>query len=289
MPDLIDLSIIIVNWNQPELTAACIRSVMQSDPQGLVAEIILVDNGSMPTKLVPVRSLAQAHPIQLIENSANFGFARANNIGLRVARGRHVLLLNNDTEVTDSALPTMSNYLDQHPDVGAVGARLLNLDGSAQLSFGLFPITPWRMAFERMIDSIWPQNTTTHRGRFKRLLASSNEPIQVDWLLGAALMTRRLIVEKVGLLDERFFMYAEDIDWCYRFKQADWRVVFVPDAPIYHHNGGSAKHQPQLQSKLKLEKQRSLEMFYKKQYGSSAALLLRLVHARQRLVNRSNS
>lgn len=276
----IDLSILIVNWNRTDLTRACLDSLRRYIFSALALETILIDNGSSEDNLQRIRTIVHEMQVYLIENLENLGFARANNQGLCLARGRYVLLLNNDTVVPENSLINMVTYMDGHPEVGIVGAYLLNPDGSPQRCFGEFPLSPRQMVFRRILHLF--QNPS-HQLDARALPSFSHGAIEVDWVLGAALMARRSIVEQIGLLDERFFMYAEDLDWCYRAKHAGWKIVCLSTAPIYHHDGGSSKGMPEIESRLLAQREKSLEMFYHKQYGRFAAVFLHMVHTRKRV------
>ncbi len=231
--------------------------------------MIVVDNAS--TDGSPDLVATEFPGVRLIRNTENVGFARANNQGLRAAQGRYLLLLNSDTEVQGNSLADMVRYLDEHPDVGVVGGSLRNADGSRQVAADAFPLRPWDMAWQRIVDFVWPANTLTRRGRMS--LWSYEAPLEVDWVLGAALMIRRTTMLQVGLLSERFFMYAEDLEWCYRVKQAGWKLVHLPDAAIYHIGGGSSRR-ASMQQRMH---DRSLVGFYQLHYGPAAAAGLWLV------------
>ncbi len=282
MTEAPDLSILLVNWNGADLTAACLDSIRRCAPLALEVEIVLVDNGSAPADREAVRALAVAHGARLIENAQNLGFARANNQALHVARGRYLLLLNNDTRLLDGALYALVHYMDEHPAAGLAGARLVDLEGRPQFSHDLFPLTPWRLALERAADLLWPANHSTRRGRLRRWGDDPKEPIAVDWVLGAAMIVRREALAQVGPLDEGYYMYAEDIDWCYRLKQAGWQVAFVPQATIVHLGQGSSLRRPDLASALARRRDRSLVRFYRRHYGLPAAAGMRLILAWRR-------
>lgn len=232
----IDLSIVIVSFNVRDLLEACLRSIRETAREDLHQEIIVVDNASLDGSVHMVR---QRYPeVHLIANSENRGFAAANNQGIRESRGRYVLLLNPDTEVLDDALARMIAFLDTHPTFGAVGPQLLYPDGSLQHNafrfpgvlqtfFDFFPI------HQRLLDS-------RLNGRYPRAWYARGEPFPIDHPLGACLMVRRATIEQVGMLDEEFFMYCEEIDWCWRMRKAGWQIACVPRARVIHHVGASA-------------------------------------------------
>jgi hypothetical protein len=233
-----DLSIIIVSYNTRDLTRACVRSALDGLARsGLRGEVWVVDNASADGSADMVR--AEFPQARLIVNADNRGFAAANNQAIARSDARHIMLLNSDAEVRGDALGAMVRVLDAHPKVGAVGARLVYPDGSfqhsafrfpgfAQIFLDFFPLHP------RLLDS-------RVNGRYPRRLYAGAEPFPVDHPLGAALMVRAETVRQVGLLDEGFFMYCEEIDWCWRMRKAGWEVLCVPTAEVMHHGAGTTR------------------------------------------------
>ncbi len=232
----IDLSIIIVSFNVRDLLDACLKSVQESARDELRYEIIVVDNASTDGS---ARMVRQHYPeVRLIANRENRGFAAANNQGIRESHGRYVLLLNPDTEVLDDALAVMVAFLETHPSFGAAGPQLLYPDGSFQHSAFRFPgvlqtFFDFFPLHHRLLDS-------RLNGRYPRAWYARGTPFPIDHPLGACLMARRATVEQVGLLDEGFFMYCEEIDWCWRMREAGWQIACVPHARVIHHAGASA-------------------------------------------------
>jgi len=265
---MIDLSIVIVNWNVRDLLRRCLHSIsnLQPPPSGL--EMIVVDNASTDGSVQMVRT--EFPGVHTIANTENRGFPAANNQGIAVAQGRHVLLLNPDTEVVGDALTTMVGFADAHPDVGMVGPQLLNPDGSVQSSRRRFPTLA--TAF---FESTWLQPYAPRRllERYYVLNRPDDAVQDVDWLYGAALMARREAIAQVGPLDERFFMYSEELDWCRRFREADWRVVYLPAAQIIHHGGKSSE---QVLPAHHIHFQTSKVRYFRKYHGPFAAEALRL-------------
>jgi N-acetylglucosaminyl-diphospho-decaprenol L-rhamnosyltransferase len=199
----------------------------------------------------------------LIQNMANLGFARANNRGIQASRGRYILLLNSDTVVPEGALAHLASFMDQHPDVGASGPRLLRPDGTPQpYSFGGDPTLRYLLARD------------LKQALFHRHLHDWGTGIvqEVDWVSGACLLVRRQVIEQVGLLDENIFMYFEDTDWCLRMRRAGWKVYFNPGVEVIHVGGQSLAKNPSAQRSY----YRSLEYFYAKHYGLLSRLLLRV-------------
>jgi N-acetylglucosaminyl-diphospho-decaprenol L-rhamnosyltransferase len=273
-----DLAIIIVNWNVRDLLAACLRSV-QADLSAsyLSAEIWVVDNASSDGS---VDMLRRDFPdIHLIASQQNLGFAAGNNAALRAIgfdAGREVssieryqaknlpaavLLLNPDTKVHPGALPTLCDFLKNNPQVGIVGARLVYGDGSFQHSVFAFPGL-WQLAIEllpvpgRLVES-------RLNGRYPRALYESGQPFKVGHPLGAALCARREAIVQVGLLDERYHMYAEEVDWCKRMASAAWPAYCAPQAVVTHFGGQSTV---QIKTSSFINLWTSRHLFYCKHY-----------------------
>ena len=201
----------------------------------LEPEVIVVDNGGT----LAASGFRERFPgVRLLANTENVGFARAANQGFALARGRHVLCLNPDTIVHDGALAVMSAYLDAHPDVGAVGARLLESDGSLQYSCRRFPgyLTVFFGRYA-VLTRLLPANAATRD--YLYLDWDHRSVREVDWLSGACLMVRREVLASVGGFDPEYFLFVEDMDWCRRIRDAGWRIAYLPDAVVTHHIGAS--------------------------------------------------
>ncbi len=225
-----DLSIIIVSADSAPYLRACFQALHVA-LTSLGAEVLLVDNACRDDTVAVAK---EAFPeVCLIRLARRCGFARANNVALRQAQGRYFLLLNPDTEVQPGALAALVRYLEEHPRVGIAGARLLNPDGSIQDSCRTYPSVS--SAFCRW----WPGRLDAVRTRGLRdyLMRDWDHAADdaVDWVIGACLCARREAVERVGLMDEGFFLYYEDTDWCYRMWQHGWEVRYVPEAVVMHH------------------------------------------------------
>jgi len=278
------LAIVIVSYNVRELLATCLRSVFASlarSPE-LDAEVWVVDNASSDDSAAMVRE--QFPQVNLIASEENLGFAGGNNAALkalgfatqRATRNTHhasrftphsppdfVLLLNPDTEVLDDAIGRMAGFLAEHPHVGGVGAQLQYPDGRfqhgafsfpglMQLWFDFFPPRPRRLLDSRL------------NGRYPRRWYERGRPFPIGFGLGAALMVRREVIEAVGLLDEGYFMYAEEVDWCWRMQRAGWPLYCVPAARVVHHGGASAR---QFREQSYLNLWRSRQRLYGRFYG----------------------
>jgi len=268
-----DLSIVIVNWKVKDLLRRAVGSVMESLSSAAAAplswQLIVVDNASSDGS---VQMLQQEYPrVELIANESNVGFTAGNNQGISLSDGRYVLLLNPDTEVVADALREMVSYMDEHPRVGALGPQLLYPDGAVQSSRRRFP--GLGAAFlEGTFLQPWFPNSGVLR-RYYVLDRADDETQEVDWLVGACLLLRRAALDEVGSLDERFFMYSEEMDWCYRAKARDWKVVYLPTARVIHHEGKSSE---QVLPVRHVQFQRSKVLFFRKHRGGWRAEVLRL-------------
>jgi len=286
-----DLSIIIVSWNVRHLLRRCLASIYDSvgmcadeaaPGETLAIEVIVVDNASTDGTVEMVEGSFPS--AQVVANRSNRGFPAANNQGIRRAGGRYVLLLNPDTEVLDGALLQMTSFADTHPDVGMVGPQLLNPDGTIQSSRRRFPTLA--TAF---VESTWLQLTvmSLESGGLSRLLTTplrhllgryyvadrSASAIQdVDWITGAAMFSRREAIKDVGSMDEAYFMYSEELDWCRRFREAGWRIVYLPEAQIIHHVGKSSE---QVTVARHIHFQTSKVRYFRKHHGILPGEILR--------------
>lgn len=249
-----DLSVVIVNWNARHLLAQCLASVYAYPPEGEF-EVFVVDNASSDGSADMVRR--EFPQVRLIQNTENVGFARANNQAMRTSRGRYVLLLNSDTIVQPGALDSMVCFADQHPEAGVVGGRLLNADESLQPSWAQFP-TFWSELLGRNFR--------------KRQPMTDHLTYEVDWVGGACLLARRKAIEVVGLLDEDFFMYSEETDWCFRMVRNGWKVYYLPSAEVIHFGGGSSQR---ASDEMLVQLYQSKLRFFHKHYGPFRKELLR--------------
>jgi GT2 family glycosyltransferase len=208
--------------------------------------------------------------VQLIRSPENLGYARANNLALRRARGRCVLLLNPDTELGPSALADMLAYLDAHPDTGAVGPKLVRPDGSLDLACRRSFPTP-SVAFYRLVGLTRLFPRSRRFGRYNLTYLDPDVETEVDALAGAFMLVRREAVDTVGLLDEGFFMYGEDLDWAYRIKEQGWRIRYNPKVAVLHHKGESSR---QSSTRATVAFFRAMRRFYGKHYRRDTFVLL---------------
>ncbi len=255
-----ELSVIVVSHNTRELLAGCLRSALASLASGPSYEIIVVDNASRDGT---AKMLEERYPqVRLLKNEKNKGFAAATNQGLQESQGEYLLLLNPDTIVRRDALPQMVKFLAENPRAGVVGPKLLYPDGKFQHSAFTFPTLP--MIF---LD-FFPLNhrflNSRLNGRYPKALYEKREPFPVGHPLGAAMMTRRQVVEEVGFLDEGFFMYCEEIDWCIRVKKAGWEIFCLPRAEIVHYGAASTSR---FREAMFVELHKSRYCLYRKHYG----------------------
>lgn len=256
----VDLSIIIVNYNTPALTLNCIRSIRGSETT-FSYEIILVDNASSDGSQQQFNEELQ--DCKFIFNENNLGFSKANNQGIHISKGRYILLLNSDTEIQSNTIQVMLSYMESHPDVGASGCKLLlsngELDDTCKRGFP----TPsasfyYLFGFSRM----FPNNPRFNKYKLNHL--DPDQEHEVDSLVGAFILVRRETIQRVGELDENFFMYGEDIDWCYRIKENGYRVMYYPGTKVLHYKGASSRKKP---PKIVFEFYRAMILFHRKHYA----------------------
>ena len=251
---MIDVSIIIVNWNTREYLLRCLKSVLQSEKSSSW-EVIVIDNGSRDGS---VGEAGRLFPnIRLIANAENVGFARATNQGIAQSSGRYILLLNPDTEVKGRAIETLVDFMESRPDAGIAGGQLLNADGSKQNSIANFPSLATELFNKSLLRRLFPK-------RFPGKESHYSEPIEVDSVIGACLIARREAVERVGNLDEDYFLFLEETDWCYRMKKAGWKVYHVSGAEVIHYQGKGAETRKR---EARVEYYSSRYRFFKKNRG----------------------
>jgi N-acetylglucosaminyl-diphospho-decaprenol L-rhamnosyltransferase len=255
------LSIVLVCWNNKAYLDPCLKSLYETGMQNSF-DVIVVDNGSTDGSQ---QMLAEKYPqVKLIQNEGNLGLGKASNQGIEATQGRHVLLLNNDTIVNGAAFDAMVDFLEGHPRVGAVGGKILNPDGSVQSCYNYFS-TLWEefLIATRLGEKIRPGYPSVMIG---------NEIKSVDWMTSACLMVRRATLDEVGLLDEGYFIYGDEVDLQYRVKKAGWEIYYLPEATTIHYGGRSMTRWPR--RKLVY---RGKMLFYKNHYGFLKTFILRLM------------
>lgn len=256
---MIDVSIIIVNWNTREYLLQCLESIYESTHQ-VTLEVIVVDNASSDRSAEAVRV---AYPeIKVIVNESNLGFSKANNIGIRQSCGRYVCLVNSDIKVLDGCLDRMVDFMDQHDSVGALGPKTLNADHSLRANCQHFP-TLWNLFCRALfLHRIFPDTKLFNSGIMTYF--DHESVIRCQVLPGCFFMVRRKALECVGLLDEGFFIYAEDKDWCRRFWNGGYEIAFLPEAEVIHYAGKSSSNAP---VRFRVEKLKADMQYWKKHHG----------------------
>ena len=264
-----DISVIIVNWNTRDMLIDCLRS-LEAQKGNFQKEVIVVDNGSSDGSQAAIRT---AFPeVQVIENEVNLGFAKANNIGIMKSCGRYVCLVNSDVMVMDNCLQRLITFMDSNLSIGISGPKILNPDLTTQDSCRSFP-TLWNNLSPALgLDKIFKNViffSGEHMFHFKHDVV-----LPVDYLAGCFFMVRRKALNEVGLFDERFFIYQEEVDWCKRFKGAGWNVVFFPEVSAIHHHGASSSKDPK---RFALARQKSFLQYWEKHYNPLSVMAIRSV------------
>jgi hypothetical protein len=233
------LSVIIVSWNAKDYLVTCLHSLI-SELKEVDTEIIVVDNFSSDGSSDIVEKIFPA--VKLIRNDKNLGFAKANNIGIKVSSGDYVCLMNSDIVVKKNCIHLLLEYMDSNANVGVVGPRTLNADGTLQRSCFSLP-TVWNSLCRVFaLDTLFPK---THIFGSRLMTYWAHDEVRsVEAMNGCFLFVRREALNEVGVLDEGFFIYGEDLDWCKRFGDSGWGVVFYPQAEVVHYGGASSSNAP---------------------------------------------
>lgn len=260
-----DLSIIIVSYNTKKLLKECINSI-SSKTKGIKFEILVVDNASKDGSVELIRKLSKNKHIVLIQNKKNIGFGPANNKGMKKAKGRYFLLLNSDTLIKDNLLSEMVSWMDKNKKSGIVTCALKNPDESLQGTGGYFPtlfrVFSWMFFLEdipildRVIKPFHPMHPESPFYKGESFFKKKSER---DWITGAFFLARSELTDKVGFFDEDYFMYVEEVDYCYRAKRQGWKVWYLPKWSITHYGGASAGGEFTLISEYK-----GIKIFYRK-------------------------
>ena len=259
-----DLSVIIVNYQTCDLTKNTINSILEYNYPFNV-EIFVVDNASVDDSLNRLMDYF-GDKVKFIASKNNNGFAAGNNQALKLATGKYQLLLNSDTIVWENTLEDIYNYMENHADVGACGCRVLlengELDKACKRSFPNI-----KNSFFRLFHI--PTNSKDDNYNLTNL--ADDEVYEIDCLTGAFMFIRKMAIDKVGFLDETFFMYGEDIDLCYRIKKAGWKIIYYGESKITHLKGASSKKQ---KSKLIYEFYRAMYIYYKKHHADESVFIV---------------
>ncbi len=266
---MLDVSIIIVNWNAEALLARCLRCV-QTTVEKVGYEVIVIDNASTDGSIA---MLKQDFPdVIRIENADNRGFAGANNQGMAIAQGRYWLLLNSDAFVEPGTIDAMVAFADAHPEAGMTACKLLYEDRRLQPSCYNFPTLKTEFYTALQLDKLLPKSREF--GQFLMTWWDFNDVREVDVVMGAFMLVRREAVQQVGMMDASYFMYSEEVDWCYRFMQAGWKIIYNPTVQTVHLWGGSSK---QVKTEMFLQMHRSKIEYFRKNYGRLSAFLLKWI------------
>ncbi len=269
------LSIIIVNWNTCQLLDRCLNTLQtELQAQNLFekdSEVFVIDNASQDGS---AQMVSQKHNwVHLIKNQKNTGFAHANNQALKQVKGNYILLLNPDTEIYPGAIKHLIDFIESHPQAGIVAPQLINTDGSIQASCRAFPSFLGLFCELIGISRIMPQGSKARS--YKMLDWGHNDVRQVDQPEGACLLIKRDVFSQIGLFDEAYFMLFEEVDWCYRAKQAGWEIWFTPEARVLHHLGQAIK---QIKTKMILSSHRGMYRYWLKHHSHGNKLLEPIVY-----------
>lgn len=275
-----DLSIIIVNWNAKDYLKKCIASILALTSD-ITYEIVVIDSASFDGADA---MLKQCYPqVRFIQSDRNIGFAKANNTAFKASSGSHILFLNPDTELVVPAINIMFDHLQKLPKAGAIGCKLLNADGSVQTScIQSFPTIINQLLSSEFLRAVFPKSALWG---MKSLFDTKNRPAEVEMLSGACIMSKRTLFERVGLFSEDYFMYAEDLDLCYKIRQAGYINYYTPDAVVIHFGGASTEKGPRDFSVVMMRE--SVWRFLRKTRGRAYGLVYRtsmLISAFGRLV-----
>lgn len=265
----LDLSILIVSYNTLPLLRQCLSSI-QANAQDLSHEVIVVDNASRDGS--PHMVAAEFPDVRLLRNTDNVGFSVANNAAIACARGRYVLLLNSDTLIVPGTLRSMVDHLDADPKIGIAGCRLLRPNGEMDLACRRSFPTPWVSLCRILrLNRLFPKSKRF--GRYNLTFLDEEATYEVDSIVGAFMLVRQELLRDIGGLDEDYFMYGEDVDWCYRAKRAGWRVDYVGNCVTIHHKGASSRKES---FRMNYHFHRAMFLFHSKHLRSEYPLLVNL-------------
>ncbi len=257
-----DVSVIIVSWNTKEILRNCLRSVYEQ-VGGIRFEVFVVDNASSDGSAQMVED--EYPQVRLIRNAENRGFAAANNQAITLATGRYLLVLNPDTIVLDGAIAKTVAFADEHPEAGVIGCKILGSDRTLQRSCFMYHSLLNLLILTSGLHRVFPGSCFFGRERMTWWDYRSVREVQA--LTGCFMLVRREAISQVGLMDERFFMYAEEMDWCWRMRSNGWKVLYFPHAEIVHLGGSSAALRWE---DMLIEQRKSLLLFIEKRQGGVA-------------------
>ncbi len=264
-----DVSVIIVAWNVRNFLQNCLESIYK-ETEGVEFEVIYVDNASEDKSVEMVRE--HFPEANIIQNTQNKGFVVANNQGIEAAKGRYVLLLNSDTVILDNAIAKTIEFADTHPEAAVVGCKLLNPDKTLQPTCFMFPSILNMLLSTSYLYKLFRKSKFF--GRERMTWWDRSDTREVDVATGCYMLVRREAIDQVGVMDERFFIYADETDWCYRFKKNGWKIMFTPEIQIIHYGGQTTK---QMTKEFRLQLQGSGLIFMKLHRNKLAFPLARLL------------
>lgn len=288
-----DLSIIVLNYNTRELLKNCLKSVadgIRSLTEVPKIEVIVVDNGSTDGTINELKKLqAPSSNMALIESKKNLGFAAGNNLGIRKAQGKYILLLNSDTVIEHNTLSEMFSFMEKNPDVGVATCRVELSNGKIDPACHRGFPTPWAsLTYFMGLEKLFPK--TRLFGQYHLGFLPMDKPHEIDSPTGAFYLIRKKVIDKVGLLDEDYFMYGEDLDWSFRIKQAGWKIMYYPYVKITHFKkqSGRAKDKGELREETDKYFYETMKTFYQKHYANKYppiinSLIMMAIEARKRL------
>jgi N-acetylglucosaminyl-diphospho-decaprenol L-rhamnosyltransferase len=255
-----DLSIVILNYNTREHLRTCLQALHAEGSTAVTSEVFVVDNASSDGSADMVA--AEFPWVRLVRSPRNGGYAYGNNLALRLATGHAILLLNPDTLMPPGSLAALREALGRHPEAGIIGPKLMRPNGSMHLACRRSFPTP-AVALYRMLgfSRLFPRSKRF--GRYNLTYIDADLAIEVDAVCGACMLVRREVIERVGLLDERFFMYGEDLDWCLRTREAGWTVRYEPSVVVQHQHGAASR---QRAFRTNFYFFRAMDLFYRKHY-----------------------
>lgn len=275
----IDVSIIIVNWNTKDLLSKCIQSI-ENNNEMYNKEIIVVDNASTDGSQEHIKINFQN--VKLIQNEINLGFAKANNIGIKASKGQFICLINSDVEVIENGIDLMLDHIKKNNEIGVLGPKVINPDGTIRPNCKKFP-TLWNSFCKTFaLYKVFPHIDFFSDDHIRNF--SYNSILEVEVLPGCCLIIRKEAINQVGLLDEKFFIYSEDKDWCKRFYDSGWKIVYSPYSTVIHYAGSSSAKAP---VKYVIERLKANLLYWQKYHNKISRisfLIILLMHNFVRLV-----
>ena len=272
VPDIY-VSFIIVNWNTCRLLLNCLHSIQQTIID-YTYEVIVVDNGSTDESVQEVKKQFGSQVV-VIENAESRGFARANNQALRIARGRFIVLLNSDVVLKKGCIKALISFLAATPSVAIAGPRMVNSDGTLQNSYDNFPTLMTELLNKSLLRTLFPS-------QYSGKNPSATSPFEVDSVIGACMAIRGEAIHRTGTLDEDYFFFLEETDWCFRMRKAGWKIFHYPQAEVIHMQGQSKRRSP---ARARVEYYRSLYIFFKKNRSATSYVAVRVFRFLKLLIN----